>query len=30
MIKSGIAIDETEMQSMEKFLIHFHQQLATS
>ena len=30
MIKSGIAIDEAEMKSMEKFLIHFHQQLATS
>ena len=30
MQKSGIALNETEMQSMENFLIHFHQQLATS
>ena len=30
MQKSGIALNEAEMQSMEKFLIHFHQQLATS
>ena len=28
--KSGVALNETEMESMEKFLIHFHQQLATS
>ena len=27
--KSGIALNETEMESMEKFLIHFHQQLAS-
>lgn len=25
MIKSGFALNETEMESMEKFLIHFHQ-----
>jgi len=30
MKKSGIALNETEMELMEKFLIHFHQQLATS
>ena len=30
MRKSGVALNETEMESMEKFLIHFHQQLATS
>ena len=30
MKRSGIALNETEMKSMEKFLIHFHQQLATS
>lgn len=30
MRKSGVALNETEMKSMEKFLIHFHQQLATS
>ena len=28
--KSGIALNETEMESMEKFLIHFHQQLASN
>ena len=27
MQKSGIALNETEMQSIEKFLIHFHQKL---
>jgi glycosyltransferase domain-containing protein len=30
MKKNGIALNENEMQLMEKFLIHFHQQLATS
>ena len=28
--KSGIALNETEMESMEKFLIHFHEQLASN
>jgi hypothetical protein len=30
MRKSGVALNETEMKSMEKFLIHFHQRLAIS
>jgi len=30
MQKSGIALNETEMQSMENFLIHFHQQFTSS
>ena len=30
MIKSGFALNETEMESMEKFLIHFHQQITRS
>ena len=30
MRKSGVALNETEMESMEKFLIHFHQRLAIS
>jgi hypothetical protein len=30
MKRSGIALNENEMQLMEKFLIHFHQQLASS
>ncbi len=30
MKRSGIALNESEMQLMEKFLIHFHQQLTSS
>jgi glycosyltransferase domain-containing protein len=30
MKKSGVALNETEIKSMEKFLIHFHQQLTGS
>ena len=30
MRKSGVALNETEMKSMEKFLIHFYQRLAIS